>query len=168
MRAKNLANLNDRHIDRVSDRDCYVVIPGQEVKNDRPLHYKLSASVTAVLDVYRARYRPLLAKDKTNTALFISRNGKQKKPAQLSTQITTFVADQTGLVMNVHLFRHLAGYIFLTEHPGEYEPVRQLLGHKSIKTTIEFYTGLEEAENFARYDAILDRRGRGEAIHARP
>lgn len=168
MRAKNLANLSDHHLDRVGARDCYVVVPGAEVKNGRPLHYKLSASVIAVLDVYRAQYRPLLVKDKTSTALFVSRNGKQKTPAQLSAQISTFIAQQTKLRMNVHLFRHLAGYIFLTEHPGQYEPVRQLLGHKSIKTTIEFYTGLEEAETFARYDAILDRRGRSEGIDAGP
>ena len=58
--------------------------------------------------------------------------------------------------MNVHLFRHLAGYLFLKAHPGEYEPVRQLLGHKSIQTTISFYVGLEEADAFRRYDLILD------------
>jgi hypothetical protein len=90
---------------------------------------------------------------------------KRKNPAQLSTQITKFIFDQTGIYMNVHLFRHLAGYIFLRAHPGEYEPVRQLLGHKSIKTTIAFYTGLEEANTFVRYDAVLDRLGRGEAVH---
>ena len=168
MREKNLANLHDHHLDRISADECYVVIPSHEVKNDRPLHYKLSASVTVVLDIYWQRYRPLLLKDKKSTALFISRNGKQKLPAELGTQIAKFVDDQTGLAINVHLFRHLAGYLFLTEHPGEYEPVRQLLGHKSIKTTIEFYTGLEEAETFARYDAILDRRGRGEAVHGNP
>ena len=104
----------------------------------------------------------------SNGALFISRYGKQKRPAQLGTQITRFISDETGLVVNVHLFRHLAGYIYLNEHPGEYEPVRQLLGHKSIKTTVEFYTGLEEASTFRRYDEILDRRGRLEAMHASP
>jgi site-specific recombinase XerC len=59
--------------------------------------------------------------------------------------------------LNVHPFRHLAGFIFLRQHPGQYEPVRQLLGHKSLQTTIDFYTGLEHTESFKRYDAILDR-----------
>jgi site-specific recombinase XerD len=58
--------------------------------------------------------------------------------------------------MNIHLFRHLAGYLFLKAHPGEYEPVRQLLGHKSIKTTVEFYVGLEQEHSFKRYEAVLD------------
>jgi hypothetical protein len=44
----------------------------------------------------------------------------------------------------------------LKAHPGEYEPVRQLLGHKSIKTTVEFYVGLEQEHSFKRYEAVLD------------
>ena len=31
-----------------------------------------------------------------------------------------------------------------------------MLGHKSIKTTIEFYCGLEQQDAFKRYDAVLD------------
>ena len=64
--------------------------------------------------------------------------------------------DRLGLDVNIHLFRHLAGYLFLKQHPGEYETVRQLLGHKSLKTTIDFYTGLEHADSFRRYDEVLD------------
>jgi site-specific recombinase XerC len=59
--------------------------------------------------------------------------------------------------MNVHLFRHFAAYLFLKAHPGDYESVRILLGHRSIMTVIKFYTGLEHAEVFRRYDAVLDR-----------
>ena len=68
-----------------------------------------------------------------------------------------FIRDRPGSTCNLHLFRHLAGFVFLRQHPGEYETVRQLLGHKSLATTIGFYTGLEHADAFRRYDQVLDR-----------
>ena len=58
--------------------------------------------------------------------------------------------------MNAHLFRHLAAFLYLKVHQGEYETVRLLLGHKSIQTTIGFYCGLEQPAAFERYDQVLD------------
>ncbi len=54
--------------------------------------------------------------------------------------------------MPAHRFRHAAAKIFLDRNPGQYEVVRQFLGHKDIKTTIAFYAGTESA-SAARYYA---------------
>lgn len=163
MREKNLAELDlERHLDLVGDEQCHIVIPLQSVKNQVTLNYVLGPSFIALLKLYHEVYRPLLLKHRTSTAIFVSRNGRQKDPAQLGAQIQKFIRKQADIVMNVHLFRHLAGYLFLKAHPGEYEPVRQLLGHKSIQTTISFYVGLEEADAFRRYDLILDGYRQGE------
>jgi hypothetical protein len=45
----------------------------------------------------------------------------------------------------------------LAEHPGEYETVRLLLGHKDLNTTVKFYCGLEQADALRPYDALIDR-----------
>jgi len=45
--------------------------------------------------------------------------------------------------MTVHQFRHGAGAIILKNRPGEFELVRQILGHRSIATTMRCYVGLE-------------------------
>jgi integrase len=42
--------------------------------------------------------------------------------------------------MTAHQWRHVVGYIFLCSNPGAYEPVRRLLGHKRIETTMNYYT----------------------------
>jgi len=48
----------------------------------------------------------------------------------------------------------------LDRHPGQYEVVRQLLGHKDIKTTIAFYAGAESASAARYYHCtILGIRG---------
>jgi hypothetical protein len=45
--------------------------------------------------------------------------------------------------------------IFLEAHPGCYEDVRRLLGHKSLQTTINFYAGLEGAAAVKRYHNVI-------------
>jgi site-specific recombinase XerD len=157
MREKNLASLDiGRHFHRVNQDVAYVVIPAHEVKNERDLEYPLRPPTLKLLDLYLKTYRPLLLKGTSSTKLFVSWSGRQKTPAELGAQIPKFIRERLGFKVNAHLFRHLAGYLFLRQHPGEYEPVRQLLGHKSLATTIAFYTGLEHADSFRRYDEVLD------------
>lgn len=157
MRAKNLAELDfDQHLDFVSTERCHIIIAAADVKNDQTLEYVLGPAVVQMLNLYRDFYWPLLAGKTKTSCLFISRNGHPKTPGALGAQIPKFIKEHAGLAMNIHLFRHLAGYLFLKAHPGEYEPVRQLLGHKSVKTTVEFYVGLEQEHSFKRYEAVLD------------
>ena len=60
-----------------------------------------------------------------------------------SKQITERIQKAVGLRITVHQFRHAAAAIYLKHHPGDYETVRQMLGHSNIQTTIKFYCGLE-------------------------
>jgi integrase len=60
-----------------------------------------------------------------------------------SGQITDRIYQLTGLRITVHQFRHAAGAMVLKHRPGEYELVRQLLGHRNVQTTINAYIGLE-------------------------
>jgi site-specific recombinase XerD len=162
VREKNLASIDiKKHIQRVSDDVGYLIFPAHEVKNAHDLEYPLSPRTLGLLDLYLKTYRPLLLKGEQSSKLFVSWSGRQKTPAELAAQIPKFIRTRLGLDVNLHLFRHLAGYVFLTAQPGEYETVRQLLGHKSLKTTIDFYTGLEHAQSFRRYDEILERHREG-------
>lgn len=157
MRMANLASLNlNTHIQRFSTERCHIIIPADEVKNERDLDYPLGKHVIELLDLYIRVYRPLLLKGQPDDgSLFISFNGKKKTEATLSAQITHFIKTETGFHLNPHAFRHLIGLIFLRNFPGEYEPVKQMLGHKDIKTTIKFYVGLETQDIFKRLDGIL-------------
>jgi integrase len=59
--------------------------------------------------------------------------------------------------MTVHQFRHLCAAIALDAHPGNLGLVRDLLGHKNIKTTANFYAGMRTREAAREYDRILER-----------
>jgi len=158
LRIKNLAGLNlERHIMRLRpDGKVHLVIPADEVKNKAPLEFELPADVVAILDRYLEVYRPRLV-DGPNPWLFPARGGASKPPGAFGVQLSQAIKRSTGLVVNVHLFRHLAAQLTLQANPGAYELVRLLLGHKSVVTTTTFYCGSEQRAAFRHYDSIMDR-----------
>ena len=158
MREKNLAELKIDETLRLSDGPggtSYIFIEAWRTKNKQRLQYVLPPATAELIRIYLAEFRPLLA-DRSSPWLFPNQSSGHKHPSNLAQQVPTAIEAATGLHINLHRFRHFAAALFLKRHPGEYETVRQMLGHKSIKTTIEFYCGLEQQDAFKRYDAVLD------------
>ncbi len=127
-----------------------------EVKNDKAIDAKLSLETSAFFERYVAVFRPKLCKGQTSF-LFVSQSGKPKGSAALAAQFRKFVGRELGLVVNIHLMRHLVAFAYLEANPGDYEGARQLLGHKQITTTINFCAGAENAAAYRRLDNIVDR-----------
>ena len=71
-------------------------------------------------------------------------------------QITNAVEKATGLRMRTDQFRHAAAALILKRETGNYEFVRGILGHKSLKTTMNFYIGLESFTATQRFGEIVD------------
>jgi integrase len=61
----------------------------------------------------------------------------------------------TGLRLTAHQFRHAAAALMLQHDPGNYEWVRRVLGHRNIRTTINFYIGLETTQANERFGQIV-------------
>jgi integrase len=160
-----IANVSELEIGRTlmlnGTRSGYILIDGREVKNDYDIEIPLPRVTLRMLDTYLKRFHPLLAPEGC-LMLFPSRGGEHKRSTVLSNQIKRCLRQRCGLVMNAHLFRHLAGKIYLDAFPGAYGVIRVLLGHKSIGITIKTYCGTENAAAFRAYDAFLDGiRGSG-------
>ncbi len=164
VRIKNLASIElERHLVEVGgrrDRRVHLRFPAAEVKNANDLEFPLVPEAVDLLDLYVAVWRPILCPT-TSPFLFPGeRSDQHKGKAALSSQIKDLVYTYTRLDMPAHRFRHAAGKMYLDRHPGEYEVVRQLLGHKDIKTTIAFYAGAETASAARHYaQTILGIRG---------
>src|SRR5262249_24333436 len=134
--------------------EVHIIVEPEAVKNDVPLDFPLPPAITALLETYLAKFRPRLATPGC-TALFPGRKGGSKSLNGLRDQICKAIRRRTGIEMHPHLFRHAAAKLFLETHPGDYEEVRRILGHRSIATTIKFYTPLETAAAVRRYDEII-------------
>lgn len=159
LRIKNVAELKlDQHIQRPVGGQMgrwRVEIERKDVKNKQLIGGYLPPDASALLERYVKEFRPLLVKVPTN-ALFVSQTGKQKGTSALSKQVRRFIKRETGLDVNSHLFRSLAGELYLRENPGDYETVRQMLFHTNIETTRRHYAGHDVERNLLRYANIIE------------
>ena len=164
MRIANVAGLDQaRHVikvGRASNARVHIAIPGDETKTGEPFEVVLPREVVALLTTYQSRYRPLIS-DVASTLLFPNQAGGRRNTIAFARLIADDLGREIGLVMNVHLFRHLAAKLYLDAHPEDLETVRRILGHKSINTTIRYYAELKTMVAFARFDAVIqDLRAR--------
>ena len=121
----------------------WLVFPNYDVKNRVDLNFKFDQPLTDLIDEYVHEFRPALLRGSNSSWLFPGENGEPKNGLLFSKQITDRIQKAIGLRITVHQFRHAAAAIYLKHHPGDYETVRRLLGHRDIQTTIKFYCGLE-------------------------
>ncbi len=163
MRVKNLVSLDlERHITphRNGTHTLYSIrIEGAEVKNHEAIEVKLGGAKSALLRSYISLFRGQLSNVK-GTALFPrASDGLPRTPDNFGSDLKALICRETGLVMNTHLFRHLAAKIYLDSNPGHYETVRRLLKHKTVQTTIDFYAELSSQHAHDSYNEILSKFG---------
>jgi integrase len=157
LRLKNLATLElGKQLTRPSGPDgpMHLILESAEVKNGREMHFEVPVEVARLIDEYLTYYRPRLA-PRASQYLFIHHGGVRKPEGALRDGITKAVRKHVGIHVTPHQYRHIAAELYLRAHPGEYVVVQQLLGHKSIKTTLSFYAR-EQARAAGRlYDEAL-------------
>lgn len=157
VRLQNLAALRlDQHLQWPSGRagTAFITIRESEAKNDQPLEYEITGCTRELLREYLDRYRAHVA-DSRNPWLFVHENGKPVSAGTLRDGIVKAIKRQLGIHMTPHQFRHVAAAIALDARPGAIGLVKDLLGHKNIKTTMNFYAGMRTREAGREYDKIL-------------
>jgi integrase len=156
LRIGNLAEIRvDHHFQRPGDGRVFLVFAEEEVKNGRPIEFELPTDLCRVLNKHLETRSPLLCPSGTPW-LFPRRDGTGPVDrGTLSTRIKQRIHKETGVVMNAHLFRHLAAMLYLEAKPGAYEAVRRLLGHSSVSKTISVYTGLETGGVIESFGEVL-------------
>lgn len=133
LRPKNLAELHEE-LNFINpggpENEAAIRVYRQRVKKVT-LTYGLDPDQTARLRLYQAKVR-----NPTWPAyggyLFPGERGP-KNPGWLSSQTAELTDDELGVRLTAHVFRHLAGLFWLLGQPGDYETVRQLLGHRKLR-----------------------------------
>jgi hypothetical protein len=160
MRFNNLIGLRIGEHLRLEQRgratSARIQIPAADVKNQVDLTYELPERVAGHLARYIQELRPLLVADAANDFLFPNASTGHLTSVAIADRLCKAIRRELGLEINPHLYRHIAAFIYLQQHPGEYETVRQLLGHKVLATTTTFYTVFEHWMSQRAYHKILD------------
>ncbi|OJY64450.1 MAG: hypothetical protein BGP12_15240 [Rhodospirillales bacterium 70-18] len=156
IRLGNLVRLKiGTHLLRGRNGSLTLVLAEDEVKNGMPYESELPENVVALIDLYLSCYRPLLG-DEGATWLFPGRDpGKPKSHAGLRQQIQDCIRKRCGLAFHPHLFRHTMAKIMLEHNPGAYGLVQRGLGHKTLATTMQYYSGMETRAALQHYDALI-------------
>jgi Phage integrase family len=140
----------------------------EQSKTKRPQQVILEGWKWRLIETYWKHYRPLLCGADKSTYLFPGNTPSGHKTSQkLADAITNLVRKRTGLVMNLHLWRHVMGAMLLEEHE-DMRLVEELLGHVPGSRATRRYAELKTKWAAKRLDGITEQaRGRGLHLHRR-
>jgi integrase len=131
-------------------------LPAAEVKNGVEAAFDIPDHLAKMLIEYRNRLVPKVI-GKRPDRLFVKPDGSVKNQWAVAWLIRTVLRRRLGLQFSGHAFRHLSAKTILDREPGNFETVRQLLGHKSLHTTVSAYAGLSTRRAARHHQDLLER-----------
>jgi len=144
LRMKNLTSLNFRdhlHWPNGRGKPAMLTIEGAETKNGIAVEAEIPTELADRLWAYRSEIAPDVIRKRPD-ALFVSTSGTARTQGAVTVAIEKAVYRHLGIRLTPHQFRHFAAKIILDANPGAHELVRQLLVHKNMKTTTNYYAGI--------------------------
>ena len=168
MRISNLAKLRfDSQIIQTGigkTSKTFVLVDADDVKNDEPIRVELPHEPAKMLRTYREKYLPRVRYPDA-TALFPGKDGETKCPGSLGGQLSAVIKEHTGLVINPHLFRAIAVFIYRRYHPGDMATMQRVLGDRQLAVVMKHYAFLDEIEARSAHQETVaaERRSLGGA-----
>lgn len=157
IRSKNMAEIHlEKNLQRFGDGRVFLVFEAEDVKNRQRIEFELPKEIISMIDRHVASRSPMLCPPGTMW-LFPRRDGNGPMDSgQIASGIKGRVRKETGLDVNAHLYRHIAAMLWLQAHPGQYEALRRLLGHKMLSQTINAYAGFEAGTATRLFAEVLE------------
>jgi integrase len=158
VRLQNLATLTfDVHLfmRKAPGATSSLELPAGEVKNRRELAFDIPSHVAKMLIEYRNRIAPNVIGRRPDR-LFVNVDGTPKTQWTVAWMIRTYLKRRAGIALSSHQFRHLSAKVLLDAEPGSFETVRQLLGHKSLTTTVGAYAGIDSRRAARHHQRLVE------------
>jgi integrase len=158
LRLENLASLAfDEHIFLREGPSAIssLELPAGEVKNRIEMAFDIPPQVAKILFEYRNRIAPQIIGHRP-TRLFVNADGSPKTKWTVAWTIRTRLR-RAGLVLSSHQFRHVCAKVLLDAEPGAFETVRQLLGHRSLQTTVDAYAGIDSRRAARHHHRLVEK-----------
>jgi integrase len=159
LRPQNLTSLTfDVHLFVRAEANAIssLEIAAPEVKNKTDMAFDIPHRIAKMLIEYRDRIAPKIIGHRPDR-LFVNADGSPKSQATVAWLIKTYARRRAGIVLTSHQFRHLSAKVLLDAQPGSFETVRQLLGHKSLKTTVGAYAGIDSRRAARHHQHLIEQ-----------
>jgi hypothetical protein len=160
LRPRNLFALSfERHIHEPAGPagPLLISIPPEETKTGIRIDAEVSGDLAVWLRLFRDRLVPGVTGTRPDL-IFARPDGVLKHTATLASQLRTIIRKRLAIAMSAHQFRHLAAKLSLDANPACFEAVRQLLGHTSLRSTINAYAGIDTRRASREYVKIIEER----------
>jgi integrase len=131
-------------------------LSANEVKNRREAAFDFPPHVARMLIEYRNHIAPKIIGCRPNR-LFVNADGTAKTQWTVAWLIRTYLKRRAGVQLSSHQFRHLAALIILNLEPGNFEGVKQLLVHASLRTTVNAYTGIDTRRAARHHQRLVEQ-----------
>jgi integrase len=131
-------------------------ISAPDVKNKTDMAFDIPHRIAKMLIEYRDRIAPKIIGHRPDR-LFVNADGSPKSQATVAWLIRTYARRRAGIVLTSHQFRHLSAKVLLDAEPGSFETVRQLLGHKNLKTTVGAYAGIDSRRAARHHQRLIEQ-----------
>jgi integrase len=144
LRMQNLCCLRfDQHLHWPQGRrkPALLTFRGDETKNDVSMGREIPTVLAERLQVYRNEIAPAVI-GKRPDAVFVTFKGKPRTQAAIKVAIERTVLRHLGVKVTPHQYRHLYAQMELDANPGAHVLVQEGLAHKHLKTTTNFYSGI--------------------------
>jgi integrase len=160
IRLQNLSEINvDTDFVRSragKDGRLHLFIPGSRTKNGEDIELELPAQSVDLIDIYIKKYRTQLIEPEYRGQgarfLFPKPDGGPMVGKNLAKHVCDVFLRELGIPFNMHLFRHLGCFLYLQSHPGQFDVMRRVLGHKQVETTMRFYAHIQQSDAFRLFD----------------
>jgi integrase len=159
LRMGNLSALAfDKHIcwPHGYEGPAWIIIGEDETKNKIALEFELPQQLSDRLTTYRNEIVPNITGVRA-THLFVTWTGKRRSQAAVTLAIEKTVLKYVGVRLTPHQFRHLAAKLLLDQNPDAYPLVQQLMGHRNLQTTINFYAGINTRRAGRAHSELISR-----------
>jgi integrase len=128
-----------------------IVLAPETTKTSRAYEAPLPEEINWMMDAWLSRYRKVVWPGQTDLIFPSPRGGGVRAPEAFSAKLSKFIARELGLDVNTHLFRQLAGKLYLEFDDRGIETVSQVLGHTNPRTTLRSYAKLPALRAHERY-----------------
>jgi integrase len=130
-------------------------LSANEVKNRQEAAFDIPPHLARMLIEYRNRIAPRIIGYRPSR-VFVNDNGTPKTQWTLAWTIRTYLKRRAGINLSSHQFRHLSALVVLNAEPGNFETVRQLLGHSSLRTTVNAYAGIDSRRAARHHQRLIE------------
>jgi integrase len=159
IRPQNLASLEfDVHVflKDLPNAISSLELPAAEVKNRQEAAYDIPVHLARMLLEYRNRLAPKIIGHRPKR-LFVKADGTPKTQGTIAWTIRTYLKKRAGITFSGHKFRHLSASVMLNAEPGNFESLKQLLGHSSLRTTVNAYAGIDSRRAARHHQQLIEK-----------